>query len=130
MGNLVGLVLVSHSRTLAEGLRELVGQVGGGEVAVAVAAGGPDGGLGTSPERVAAALREADGGAGVVVLPDLGSAVLTVRALLLEEAWPGIRLADAPFVEGAVAAAVTAATGADLEAVAAAAEEARDVRKL
>ncbi|WTW95551.1 dihydroxyacetone kinase phosphoryl donor subunit DhaM [Streptomycetaceae bacterium NBC_01309] len=128
MGNLVGLVLVSHSRTLAEGLRELVVQIGG-EVPVAVAGGGPDGGLGTSPERVAAALREADGGAGVVVLPDLGSAVLTVRALLAEEAWPGVRLVDAPFVEGAVAAAVTAGTGADLEAVAAAAEEARDVRK-
>lgn len=128
MGNLVGLVLVSHSRTLAEGLRELVVQIGG-EVPVAVAGGGPDGGLGTSPERVAAALREADGGAGVVVLPDLGSAVLTVRALLSEEARPGVRLVDAPFVEGAVAAAVTAGTGADLEAVAAAAEEARDVRK-
>lgn len=130
MGNLVGLVLVSHSRALAEGLRELVTQIGGGQVPVAVAAGGPDGGLGTSPERVEAALREADGGAGVVVLPDLGSSVLTVRALLLEESRPGVRLVDAPFVEGAVAAAVTAATGADLEAVVAAAEEARDVRKL
>ncbi|MGW0658993.1 dihydroxyacetone kinase phosphoryl donor subunit DhaM [Streptodolium elevatio] len=130
MGNLVGLVLVSHSRTLAEGVRELVGQIGGGEVFVGIAAGGPDGGLGTSADRVTAALREADGGAGVVVLPDLGSAVLTVRALLLEEAWPGVRLVDAPFVEGAVAAAVTAGTGADLEAVVVAAEEARDVRKL
>jgi dihydroxyacetone kinase phosphotransfer subunit len=133
MGNLVGLVLVSHSTALAEGVRDLITQIGGGDIAVAVAAGGPDGGLGTSPERVSAALREAERGSGVVVLPDLGSAVLTVRALLDEapRAEPGadVRLVDAPFVEGAVAAAVAAAAGADLEAVAAAAEEARGVRK-
>ncbi|NUU22473.1 MAG: phosphoenolpyruvate--protein phosphotransferase, partial [Streptomycetaceae bacterium] len=76
MGNLVGLVLVSHSTALATGLRDLIAQISGAGVAVAVAAGGPDGGLGTSPDRVTAALREAERGAGVVVLPDLGSAVL------------------------------------------------------
>lgn len=129
MGNLVGLVLVSHSAELAAGLRGLLAQVGGGDVPVAVAAGGPDGGLGTSPDRVAAALGEVAGPVGAVVLPDLGSAVLTVRALLDETPHPGVRLVDAPFVEGAVAAVVTAATGADLDAVAAAAEEARSVRK-
>ncbi|MDI2130262.1 dihydroxyacetone kinase phosphoryl donor subunit DhaM [Yinghuangia seranimata] len=128
VGNLVGLVLVSHSVALAEGVRELVAQLGG-EVPVAVAAGAPDGGLGTSVERVAAALAEADRGAGVVVLPDLGSAVLTVRALLDDEPRPGARLVDAPFVEGAVAAVAVASTGAVLAEVVAAAEEARRVRK-
>ena len=68
---------------------------------------------------------------GVVVLPDLGSAVLTVRAVL-EDADPAtnVVMADAPFVEGAVAATVTAAAGGDIKAVAAAAEEARNACKL
>jgi PTS hybrid protein len=72
----------------------------------------------------------ADSGAGAVVLPDLGSAVLTVRALLTDREDATVLLADAPFVEGAVAATVTAAAGGDIKAVAAAAEEARHARKL
>jgi phosphoenolpyruvate---glycerone phosphotransferase subunit DhaM len=100
---------------------------------VAAAGGTDDGGLGTSAAKVERAVRLADGGAGVLVLADLGSSVLTVRALLEEPgALPGatVILADAPFVEGAVAATVTAAAGADLTAVAKAAEEAWHARKL
>ncbi len=65
------------------------------------------------------------------MVPDLGSAVLTVRAVLEDHGQAAsVLLADAPFVEGAVAATVAAAGGADVKAVAAAAEEARHVRKL
>ena len=127
----VGIVLVSHSAELAEGAAHLAAQVSGGTVTI-VAAGGTDGGeLGTSAAKVARGLSQAESGAGVVVLPDLGSAVLTVRAVL--EDYGGaenVLLADAPFVEGAVAATVIAAAGGDIKAVAAAAEEARHVRKL
>jgi len=129
----VGIVLVSHSVSLAEGAADLAAQVSGGTVTVAAAGGTDDGGLGTSAAKVERAVRHADGGAGVVVLTDLGSAVLTVRALLEDPgALPGATavLADAPFVEGAVAATVTAAGGADLTAVAKAAEEAWHARKL
>lgn len=68
----------------------------------------------------------------MAVLTDLGSAVLTVKALLAEgdELPEGTRLVDAPFVEGAVAAVVTAAAGADLDAVEAAAAEAYSYRKV
>jgi PTS hybrid protein len=66
----------------------------------------------------------------VVVVPDLGSAVLTVRALLEDTDDARVALADAPFVEGAVAATVTAAAGADLKTVAGAAREAWHARKL
>jgi PTS hybrid protein len=126
----VGIVLVSHSVQLAEGAADLAGQVSGGTVRVLAAGGTEDGELGTSAEKVALAGPSAEAGAGVLVLPDLGSAVLTVRAML--EDMPGARvvLADAPFVEGAVAATVTAAAGADLKAVATAAEEAWHARKL
>ena len=77
-------------------------------------------------------LRLADGGAGVVILPDLGSSVLTVRALLSDsdDLTDRVAVADAPFVEGAVAATVTAAAGGDVKAVLTAAEEARHARKL
>ena len=128
----VGIVLVSHSAALAEGAAELASQISGGTVAIIPAGGTDDGRLGTSAAKVRRAVKLADGGGGVVILPDLGSAVLTVRALLCE---PGdlpapVEIADAPFVEGVVAATVTAAGGGDIKAVLAAAEEARHARKL
>jgi phosphoenolpyruvate---glycerone phosphotransferase subunit DhaM len=130
MAYLVGIVLVSHSEELARGLRELLRQVGTEAVPVEVAGGTDDGRIGTSYERVQSAIDRADHGAGVVVLTDLGSAVLTARAVLDDRTADGAVLVDAPFVEGAVAAAVLASTGADLAAVTAAALEARDARKL
>jgi len=128
----VGIVLVSHSAPLAEGTAELAGQVSGETVTIAAAGGTDDGRLGTSIGKVQRALSLAETGAGVVILPDLGSSVLTVRTLLAEpEDLPGqVAVADAPFVEGAVAAAVTAAAGGDLKAVLDAAQEARHARKL
>ncbi|MFE6689402.1 PTS-dependent dihydroxyacetone kinase phosphotransferase subunit DhaM [Streptomyces sp. NPDC057743] len=130
---LVGVVLVSHSRAVAESVAALAAGLAGdgGRVPVAAAGGTPDGGLGTSSELIAAAAREVDRGAGVALLVDLGSAVLTVKAMLAEgdELPDGARLVDAPFVEGAVAAVVSASAGADLAAVVAAAEEAYGYRK-
>jgi PTS hybrid protein len=126
----VGIVLVSHSAELAAGLADLLAQIGSGEVPVVAAGGTDDGRIGTSYQRVADAITKADRGHGVVVLPDLGSSVLTTRSVLDDHPAPGVLLVDAPFVEGAVAAAVTAASGADLDTVAHAAKEARDVPKL
>ena len=127
----VGIVVVSHSGLLATGLCELARQVAG-DVPLVACGGGPTGDLGTDPDRIAGAVAEADGGSGVVVLADLGSAVLSVRAVIASgDVDPSrTRLADAPLVEGTVAAAVVASTGASLEETALAAEEAWDVRKL
>jgi len=128
----VGIVLVSHSAALAEGTAELAGQIAGGTVIIATAGGTEDGRIGTSVDKVERALALADAGAGVVILPDLGSSVLTVRALLSDsdDLTDQVAVADAPFVEGAVAATVTAAAGGDVKAVLGAAEEARHARKL
>lgn len=128
----VGVVLVSHSAEVARSVVELaLGLSGGGTPPPVAAAGGtPDGGLGTSSELIAEAARSVDRGAGVALLADLGSAVLTIKSLIEDEELPdGARLVDAPFVEGAVAAVVTAGTGADLDAVAAAAADAYSYRK-
>ncbi|MGW0392753.1 PTS-dependent dihydroxyacetone kinase phosphotransferase subunit DhaM [Streptomyces sp. NPDC003042] len=128
----VGIVLVSHSAQVAEAVAELArGLAAGGAVAPMAAAGGTaDGGLGTSAELILAAAAAVDQGAGVALLADLGSSVLTVKALLEDEELPaGSRLVDAPFLEGAVAALVAASAGAPLEAVAAVATEAYAYRK-
>ncbi|MCK2218098.1 dihydroxyacetone kinase phosphoryl donor subunit DhaM [Actinomadura sp. ATCC 31491] len=126
-GVMVGLVLVSHSAGLAREVVALVRGIAGPEVPVAAAGGTEDGGLGTSLDLIEAAVRGVEQGDGVLIVPDLGSSVLTARLL----AEPGrIVLADVPFVEGAVAAAVAADAGLPLPDVLAAAEEARTFRKL
>jgi PTS hybrid protein len=127
---MVGLVLVSHSEDIARGLAELAGQMAGPDVAIQAAGGLPGGGLGTDDDRVRDAIRRADRGDGVVVIGDLGSAILTVRHVLERNGNGRVLLADAPLVEGAVAAAVIASTGATVDDVARAAEEARSANKL
>jgi PTS hybrid protein len=129
---LVGIVVVSHSTDLARGVKDLAGQVAGPDVQIEAAGGGPEGSLGTEERRVREAIERADKGDGVVVLCDLGSAVLTVRHLLAERNGNanGVVLADAPLVEGAVAAAVMSSAGMALGDVAKAAEEARGASKL
>ncbi|GII99354.1 phosphocarrier protein HPr /dihydroxyacetone kinase DhaM subunit [Sediminihabitans luteus] len=120
----VALVLVSHSERLAEGLAELAGQMAP-DVRVVAAGGLEDGGVGTSYDRVESALRgvlDAGPDVRVVVLGDLGSAVLTVESVLEieEELAARTALVAGPFVEGAVAAAVAAQGGRSAEDVAAA----------
>jgi len=132
---LVGLVLISHSATLAEGLRDMVTQVAGEDVAVGIAGGTEDGRLGTSAPLIAAALRStlAAGNGGVLVLLDLGSAALSLE-LALEDLDPPdrerIRVTEAPLVEGAILAAVQASVGASIAEVVAAAESASSLAKL
>ncbi|BDI22681.1 dihydroxyacetone kinase phosphoryl donor subunit DhaM [Herbiconiux sp. L3-i23] len=122
----VGLVIVSHSGKIAEGVVELARQMAA-DVALVAAGGTDDGGIGTSFEKVQAGIDEADAGDGVVVLCDLGSAILTAETALEfldDDQRARVRIADAPLVEGAVAAAVAAQSGDDLAAVVAAAQTA------
>jgi PTS hybrid protein len=102
----------------------------GPEVRIEPAGGTPDGTLGTDDALVRQAIASADQGAGVLVLGDLGSAILTVRSVLEDQTNGHTVLADAPLVEGAVAAAVAASAGCEVEQVAKAAEEARGASKL
>ncbi len=125
----VGLVIVSHSEKIAEGVVELAGQMAA-DVAISPAGGTDDGRIGTSFDKVTAALSTAESGDGVVVLCDLGSAVLTAETaldFLEEEARDRVEIVDAPLVEGAVAAAVAAASGAGRSDVAAAARTANSM---
>lgn len=128
---MVGLVLVSHSPQIAEGTAELVRQMAG-EVEIAAVGGDAAGGFGTDPEKIQSAIEslKAD---EVLVFMDLGSAVLsaeTVIEMLSSQRREGVRLVDAPLVEGAFAAGVLASAGSDAEECVEAAMEARTESKL
>jgi dihydroxyacetone kinase phosphotransfer subunit len=128
---MVGLVLVSHSAQIAEGTTELVRQMAG-EVEVVAVGGDADGGFGTDPERIKAAIENLDADEALVFM-DLGSAVLsaeTVLEMLSSENRERVRLVDAPFVEGAFAAGVEASTGSEADECVEAAMEARTESKL
>ena len=128
----VSLAIVSHSATLATGLAELVSR-SAADVRVTAVGGGSDGSLGVDVGRVTEVLRSLAEHGPVVVLADLGSSVLAARIAIesLEGAASGrVRIADAPLVEGAVAAAACASSGAALADVVGAAEDARSVDKL
>ncbi len=129
----VGLVIVSHSARLAEGVAELAGQMAQGKVAIAVAGGTSEGALGTSVDKIMSALHEADGPDGILVLLDLGSAVMAtemaVEAFTQESQHPVV-ISPAPLVEGAVIAAVEASIGNSLHDVAEAAASAYTLPKV
>jgi len=122
----VGIVIVSHSERLAEGVAELAGQMAQGGVTI-VAAGGTDTGeLGTSIEKVTAALQKAASPDGILVLLDLGSAVMTTEMAietLTEEEQKKVVISSAPLVEGAILAALESASGSTLQEVIEAAKE-------
>ena len=129
---MVGIVIVSHSAKVAEGIQEMASQMAGIGQKIVAAGGLEDGSIGTDAVKISAAIVSADSGDGVVVLVDLGSAVLsaeTALELLQEEQRGRVRIADAPVLEGSIVAAVQAAAGDLLEMVLAAAEDARNLRK-
>jgi PTS hybrid protein len=131
-GSLVGIVVVSHSARIAEGVAELAAQMAGPDVALIAVGGGPDGGLGTDAGRISRAISDADAGAGVVVLGDLGSAILATETAIEALGLPAadhVRISAGPLVEGAVVAAVQASIGQSIDEVLAAADGARDLDK-
>jgi phosphoenolpyruvate-protein phosphotransferase/dihydroxyacetone kinase phosphotransfer subunit len=119
----VGIVIVSHSRRLAEGAAELAREMGGAEVPLEIAGGLdlPDSPIGTDAVKVLEAIERAWSNDGVLVLMDLGSAVLSAEMaveMLPDERRAKVLLSDAPLIEGVVAAAVTAKLGSPLDQVA------------
>ena len=119
---MVGIVVVSHSEALAEGVVRLAREMGGEELALEAAGGMEEPGvLGTDADRVRAAIERAMSPDGVLVLMDLGSALMSTEFAIemLDGAAGEVRMSEAPLVEGTVAAAVAARGGATLEEVAA-----------
>lgn len=129
---MVGLVLVSHSYKIAEGLKDLTNEIAPDHKGIIAAGGMEDKSIGTDAIRISEAIREANDGDGVVVMADLGSGVMSSETAieLLDGEGIDVRLADAPIVEGTIAAAVSAMCGSSIEAVLKAAEDCRGVKKI
>lgn len=132
---MVGIVVVAHSEQLAAGVCEVALQMAGGKNVLVLPAGGTeDGRLGTSLDKVMNALRQIlDQGYSALILADLGSSIMVAEMALeyLPPEWQSrVRLANAPLVEGALAAVVAASGGKGLEAVQYAAEQAALVSKI
>ena len=129
---MVGVVIVSHSWKIADGIKDLTDQVAA-QVPNIIACGGmADKEIGTDAIRIEEAIKKADQGDGVVVIADLGSGVMSAETAmdLLDDDSIVVKLADAPIVEGSIAAAVAAACGLDIDKVLAAAEQARTANKI
>lgn len=126
---MVGIVLVSHSGPLADAAADLA-HLMAKDVAIVGAGGLEDGDFGTSYDRIQNAIEEIYTEDGVLVLMDMGSSVMTTEMVVEDMEDKKVLMADAPFVEGAIAAAVEAACGSSLEEVKEAAEETRGEEKL
>ncbi|HET9999746.1 MAG TPA: phosphoenolpyruvate--protein phosphotransferase [Ktedonobacteraceae bacterium] len=129
----VGLVIVSHSAQLAEGVAKLAGQMSQGKTPIAAAGGTLDDILGTSVERIVAAIQSVAGPDGVLVLLDLGSAILSTEMaleMLDEDQRRHVRISFAPLVEGAVTAALEASLDRTLAQVQQAAEKIASAERL
>ncbi len=126
----VSLVLVSHSKEIADGLKKLLGEMQP-EVSIAAAGGEEDGGIGTNAEVIARAVEEVYTEKGTVILFDLGSALLNAElAIELAGEEQNVRIADAPMIEGGLAAVVEAGFGSSVEKTAEAAEKAYEMKKI
>ncbi len=113
---MVGLVIVSHSEKLAESVKELTALMAPA-APVAAAGGMPDGGFGTSFEKIRDAIESVYSEDGVLVLMDLGSAVMTTEMVVeLFEGKP-VEMVDCPLVEGAVVGSIDAVGGMTFEAI-------------
>ncbi len=127
---MVGIVIVSHSQKLAEDIVDLA-HLMAADAPMRAAGGMEDGGFGTSYDKIETAIEDIYTDDGVIVLMDLGSAVMTTEAVLedLKDDDKLVEMVDCPIVEGAIAASVVASGGASIEDVIEAAKSAREMKK-
>ncbi len=131
---MVGIVIVSHSWKIAEGICDLAREMAQEHHGIIPAGGLDDGSIGTDATRIMNAVLEADSGDGVVILADIGSSIMSAETaieLLADEGHEvNVVVADAPIVEGTVCAAVEAVGNGSLDSVLKCAEESRGANKL
>ena len=126
---MVGIVVASHSRKLAEGVVELARMMAP-NVPIAAAGGMEDDSTGTSCRKIIGAMTQVYSDDGVAILMDIGSAVMTAEIAMEQFNRPRLKLVDCPLVEGAVVAAIESNQGASLEQIEQRASEAATIKKL
>ena len=113
---MVGIVIVSHSKNLAESIVEYT-RLMAGNAHAAAAGGSDDGSFGTSFQKIYDAIESVDSEDGVLVLMDMGSAVMTTEMVLEAYGSDRIEMVDCPIVEGAVVATINAQAGLSREEI-------------
>ena len=116
---MVGIVIVSHSKNLADSVVEFTGLMAP-DAKIAAAGGMEDGGFGTSFEKIQKAIESVYSEEGVIVLMDMGSAVMTTEMVLDMFESDTVKMADCPLVEGAVVATINAVSGMKMDEILAA----------
>ena len=125
---MVGIVIVSHSQKLSEGVVEVAAMMA--EDAPLAAAGGMENGeLGTSYDRIQQAIDSVYSDDGVIILADMGSAVMTAEIVLEEMETDNVVIVDCPLVEGAILAAIDSVAGRDLAQIVTRVESAHSAKK-
>lgn len=130
---MVGVVIVSHSAKVAEGISEMASQMAKPGQKIIAAGGTIDGRIGTDAVKIYEAINAADSGDGVALMVDLGSAVMSAETaldLLDQDLRSRVKIADAPILEGSISAVVQASLGGVLAEVIVTAEQARELKKL
>jgi len=126
---MVGIVIVSHSEKLADGVVDVTKIMADG-CSIASAGGMDDGSYGTSYEKIMMAIESVHHDDGVLVLMDMGSAVMTTEMVLEDLGYDDVIMADCPIAEGAIAASLASLGGADLQTVKQEACSAKTAQKL
>ncbi|NLM05222.1 MAG: PTS-dependent dihydroxyacetone kinase phosphotransferase subunit DhaM [Clostridiales bacterium] len=130
---MIGVVIVSHSAKVAEGVKDIAEQMNAGGSKI-IAAGGAEGGrIGTNPVLIKESIEELKDLNNILVFVDLGSAVMSSEMaidMLDDELSEKVKMMDTPLVEGVIAAVVQASTTDDIDSIIATAEETRDFRKI
>jgi len=118
----VGIVLISHSAKVVEGIKDIINQVND-TVSIALAGGTDDGEIGTSIEKIQTAIDSVSHDRGVLLVYDLGSAKMNAELAIEMGALEKVKILEAPILEGAYVAAVEAGMGKDLDEVVKAVEK-------
>lgn len=126
---MVGIVIVSHSQKLAEGVVE-ISRMMAADAPIAAAGGLDDGSLGTSYEKIFSAVESVASADGAVILMDMGSAVMTTEMVLEDLARDDVVMLDCPIVEGAVIAAIESVGGRTLSEIVERVKESRTAKKI
>ena len=130
---MIGIVIISHSIKIAEGIIDLCNEMVGDNIKIIPAGGSSDGRIGTDPIKIKEAIEKAYDGDGVVILADIGSSLMNAdmaMELLEEEIRKKTIILDTPVVEGSIGVAVQASISNDINQILQVAEEARTTKKV
>lgn len=127
---MIGIVVVSHSSKVAEGVVDIAKQVSSEPIPIMAAGGTSDGRIGTDAMKIKDAIESVDQGSGVLIFVDLGSAILSAETAIDLLGVDTVEIVDAPLVEGVIASAVQVTISEDIEDIKRVAHESKNMKKI